>query len=542
MFEKHKTFKNNAEVRSRYKMLVERVVELSQGVILWARMAICTLLNAIGRDTPINKAVKKIETAKGDINKLYEGMFKSISPDDLDEAFKLLLLYAENKTDDDLNALSIKWLDEMEDSDFPAKCKLRPYTDEEILSGHLMAERQLADLTMGLLEVVDEPLYLSKSFDPYFGKRIVFFHRTARDFVQSSEMIREFSAKLPNLTKRNTYRRLLLAELWFAESKTIVRYDVIYENILWFDDAEDQGAKAKLLAGFERAYAHHNEFHLTSAYERRIYIWCGHSSSPMGDYTGAIQEVPMSFLHYVAHNGRTIDAGYVVSAVKSTPEFLKPQGELSLLLSAALRWVTWGRDDVLPRTLLKAGASPHDKVRVIRNGFLEHTVWEIFCAFFAARLVSPPSQAKSKRKDDLQRACENLKYFLAAGVDTNCFILLAQTGAKDRFDFRFEKPATHIISLKDLVKQLKPPNFESLSKLMKNCDQGFLQKPGDVCERSTEDCKFDPQDYLPFSINMQGYYEPNSPEDIEKHSWFMVQSIVWKNARVSVPDMKIRVY
>jgi hypothetical protein len=384
MFEKHKTFKNNAEVRSRYKELVAKVVELSQGVILWARMAICTLLNAIGRDTPIDKAVKKLWTAKGDINKLYEEMFKSISPDDLDEACKLLLLYAENKGVH-LNALSIKWLDEMEDSDFPAKCEIRPYTDEEISRGHLMAERQLADLTMGLLEVVDEPLYSSKQKDPYFGKQIVFFHRTARDFVRSSEMIRQFSAKLPDFTKKDTYSRLLLAELWFANSRSIAGHTIVYQNILWYDELNYQRPRAYLLAACERAFAHHNEIHLEFPNKTREYIFSGQPSNPLVPYLQTIKEVPMSFLHFVACHGGPHDVGYIESAVKSTPELLKPQGELSLLLSAAVSMMT---GLTMTRTFLNAGASPHDKVRVRRDGFLEHTVWQIFCAFFAVRLVS----------------------------------------------------------------------------------------------------------------------------------------------------------
>jgi hypothetical protein len=539
MFEKHKAFKNNAEVRSRYKELVELVVWLSRGVILWARMAICTLLNAIGRDTPIDKAVKKLWTAKGDINKLYEGMFKSISPDDLDEACKLLLLCAENKRHD-LNALSIKWLDEMEDSDFPAKCEMRPYTDEEINRGHLMAERQLADLTMGLLEVV-ERLYSSMQEDPYFGKRIVFFHRTARDFVRSSEMIRKFSAKLPNFTKKDTYSRLLLAELWFANSKSITGHATVYKNILLHDELSYQGPRAYPLAAYERAFAHHNEIHLEFPNKTREYIFNGQSSKPLETYMPTIEEVPMSFLHFVARYGGPRDVGYVESAVKSTLEFLKPQGELSLLLSAAASGWT---DPTMTRALLNAGVSPHDKVRVRRDGFLEHTVWQIFCAFFAARMVS---RAKPHREYFLQRDCECFEYFLIAGVDPNCFILLAQTDVGNAREFRSEEPATHIISLKDLVKQLKPPNFESLFKLMENCDQGFLQNPGMVCESSTEAFHFEPRDYLPFTIDMQQrtpedrHFEPDFPKDNEKRSWFIVHSIVWKNARVFVPDMEIRI-
>jgi hypothetical protein len=542
MFKKHRSFKNHAEVRSRYKELVAKVVELSQGVILWARMAICTLLNAIGRDTPIDKAVKKLETAKGDINKLYEGMFKSISPDDLDEACKLLLLYAENKALDDLNALSIKWLGEMEDSDFPTKCEIRPYTDEEIKRGHLTAERQLADLTMGLLEVVDEPLYSSKQKDPYFGKRIVFFHRTARDFVRSSEMMRKFSAKLPNITE-NTYKRLILTELWFANSNSITKSgDYVIMMLYNKYDPNYQDTRANLLAACERAMVHHNKFRRTSPNKTRLYIFYGVSFKPFVPYHQAIEEVPMSFLHLFSFHGEPRDVGYVESAVKSTPEFLKPQGELSLLLSAA---VGWGADRTIFRTLLNAGASPQDKVRLRRDGILEHTVWQIFCAFFAAHLVS---RGKRAREIYLQPKCECLEYFLVAGVDPNCFILLAQTDAEDSDAFQVEEPATHIISLKDLVKQLKPPNFETLSKLMENCDQGFLQKPGVVCEPSREDFYFEPRDYLPFSIEMQQwvlkdrYYGTDFPEDNKKRSWFIVHSIVWKNARVSVPDMEVRLY
>jgi hypothetical protein len=543
MFEKHKSFKNNAEVRLYYKELVERVVDLSQGVILWARMAICTLLNAIGRDTPIDKAVKKLETAKGDINKLYEGMFKSINPDDLDDAFKILLLFAENETGRDFNALSIKWLDEIEDSNFPMNRNIRPYTDEEICRGHLMAERQLADLTMGILEVADEPLYSKWQKDPYMGKRIVFFHRTARDFVRSSEMIQKFSTKRPQFHVRNTYRRLLLAELWFAESQAIAKHDIIYRDILRFGGLEDEGPTVKLLEAYERAFAHHNEFHLDLPNKPKRYIFRGLSSKPLLQGDRWIDEAPISFLQFVAQHGGRSAARYVESAVKTTPEFLKPHGELSLLLSAALGW---NGDLIVPRILLKAGASPHDKVRVRGDGFLEYTVWQIFCAFFAGRSVS---LGKNDRQFYLQLGCECLEYFLAAGVDINCYILLAQTDAESGNEFHVEEPATHIISLKDLVKQLKPPNFETLSKLMENCDHGFFQNSGVACESSMEYFHFESRDYIPFTIDMQQWVpedkydeELDLPEDDEMPFWFMVHSIVWRNARVSVPDLKIRLY
>jgi hypothetical protein len=250
----------------------------------------------------------------------------------------------------------------------------------------------------------------------------------------------------------------------------------------------------------------------------------------------------VSFLHLVANHGGLHEVGYVESAVKTAPEVLKPQGELSLVLSAA---VGTKKDTTITRTLLKAGASPHDTVRLRRDGFLEHTVWQIFCAFFAAQLVSG---SKAIREYDLQPKCQCLEYFLEVGVDPNCFIVLSQTDVNDHEDFQVGEPATHIISLEHLVQQLKPPNFQSLSKLMKNCDQGFFQKPGVECVPSMDDREFDPQDYLPFSIDMQHWtpddklFESNLPEDDGKRSWFIVHSIVWRNARVSVPDLKIRIY
>jgi hypothetical protein len=63
--------------------------------------------------------------------------------------------------------------------------------------------------------------------------------------------------------------------------------------------------------------------------------------------------------------------------------------------------------------------------------------------------------------------CKKLQYLLEAGVDSNCYILLARAQNKD-------DPATHIISLKDLVEQLKPPNFEELSALLRKGERRML--------------------------------------------------------------------
>lgn len=431
-----------------------------------------------------------------------------------------------------------RWLNDLEDLEFPTKCKLKPYTEEEIKRRHLEAECQLDGLTKGLLELTTQT-NPHPDPDPFSEKRVQFFHRTVRDFVRQSKAIQEFSAKYPDFTSVETYARLLLAELYFARSQALSQASgrPIYSNIL--SQHRYRIPRDGLLDAYWRAFDHHNKAGT---------VFCGFSTQPCHSTTGPKNGLPISFLHWIALGNK--DTAYVQSKVAANPELLRPQGELSLLLSAAIGC----SQCTTLKALLDAGASPHDRVRILEDEYSEFTVWQIFCAFFASRMVG--NDTRNRR---LRRECEILQYFLKTGVDPNCFVLLARSNI--RFAREFTGSPTHVISLKNLVQQLNPPNLEELSTLMERRGHGIREILGAAwryltsTNSSGEDSNsFRAEDYAPFSLDMgtntteddsgTNFEDSGSGESsgAENRSRFIVHSVQCGGTRVDALKMKIRYF
>ncbi len=173
-----------------YEKLVRRAVGSSEGVFLWARLVIRALLISIKRHDPIEVLAQQLESTPRDINQLYHTMFASISPADQIKAFKLFLLVANNPLDFQVNVLTITWLSDLEDPDFPMSNYFAPYTMEEMTRRHKEAEYQLSGLTKGLLESTTQRG--SSNLRLFFNKGVQFFHRTVREFVLQSMPYKTF--------------------------------------------------------------------------------------------------------------------------------------------------------------------------------------------------------------------------------------------------------------------------------------------------------------------------------------------------------------
>ena len=219
-----------------------------------------------------------------------------------------------------------------------------------------------------------------------------------------------------------------------------------------------------------------------------------------------------------------------MSKVSRSPDLLQAKGNLSILLSASLSI----DHKATLKALLQMGASPNDQVTIKYQKFqTSATVWMIFCVHFAAHMVS-------QEECVIPRQCLALEYFLAAGVDANCFILLARAS-----DPRgMEGDATHFISLRQLVQQLKPPNLEALCKLMDGPRSGILPAIRTAWRylASSQSCKsFRLDDYVPFDLDMQPPTTKNpAEEDSVKENRFFVYSVRWEDRELKAPQLRIR--
>jgi hypothetical protein len=521
MFEKDKSFAR-PEVQACYASLVNKVAYRAEGVFLWASLAIRSLLNAVGRYDPIDSLEEHLNGIPRNVDKLYEKMFLSIDPVDRARAFKLLLLVAEVPVDImRLNALSITWLQDLEDVNFPMKCEFKPYTEEQIRQRHLEASYQVDSLTKGLLEIVGsdkrrlgEPLF--------WRKRVQFFHRTVRDFVRQSSDLQKFASNVPDLTNISTYARLLLAELHFASTNDIQGYyrDRQYSLILYYyGDCHPDG----LLDGYGRAMEHHN-----SESSVRAPAFPGVTTRLEHAPGGGANQSTLSFLHFLASYGI---AGYVQRKVAADAGLLRPQGCTSLLLSAAVM----STSPAMAKALLDAGASPHDLVWSYdrRSQF---TVWQLVCTAFVCQMMRPDSRVRF-----LRRNCEIIQYFLEAGADANCFALLSCEA-----DSPVSPGPTHAIALRTLIQQCNPPNLDELLRLMEGPkpSQGTLLvgvfhsawkyltgKAGPVAPT------FRLEDYAPFDLAMDPYLLTN---DIGVLPRFVLKSVVFNGETQVDRDVEIQ--
>jgi hypothetical protein len=526
MFEKDKTFAR-PEVQECYIDLVEQVAAASDGVFLWATLAIRSLLSAIGGYDPIHSLREHLKGIPRDFNKLYQKIFMSIDPVDRAKAFKLLLLVAGvPRFMYPLNALMVTWLRDLDDPGFPMRCEFEPYSDEEIRRRHLEAKYQLDSLTRGLLEIVDDK---HDDIPLSFRKHVQFFHRTVRDFVCQSSIIQEFSTNAAYLPCQSDYARLFLAQLWFARTDDMIDEREVPRQFI--DKIRDthrsflnRGPPAELrlddglLDAFGRATDHHNNESLKSP------VFLGYRQFIQKPITGftlklmimQIQKpwVAASYLHYLAREG-FVD--YIRKKVAADPDLLRPRDSMSLLLSAAL-----GRTpqaSAMTKLLLDAGASPHDLVSTKRSNPCQFTVWEIVCAALVVHImerrywdVCNPDSAT------VRRICEIIQYFFEAGAETNCFVLLTIIPPVVLGKRESPKGPTHAMPLRTLLQQIQPPNLGELLKLMKEPESpggilglfrsawGYLTGKQAVIPAAGVTPSFCPEDYAPFDLSMDPYY------------------------------------
>jgi len=144
---------NFEQIKDAYLRLVDKVIEMSEGVFLWARLAIRSLLAGMLRHDTVQALEKKLEVIPRDINDLYDRLLDSLEHDDRERAIKMLLLTVHNPFAIPLNSVVFAWIDNLSDPKFPP-------TDREKPSSRLPAneitqhiQRQLTSLTKGLLEV-----------------------------------------------------------------------------------------------------------------------------------------------------------------------------------------------------------------------------------------------------------------------------------------------------------------------------------------------------------------------------------------------------
>lgn len=197
--------------------LARLIAKRADGVFLWARLVVRSLLDGIAHGDSFKALYDRVEHAPLGLNKLYGKILDSIDSTIRRRAEHALLL-AISCPFHRLSGLSLTWLDDLNDANFPMNQPFRIYSEEELCQRQNLAKRQVALLTRGLLEIrhggrIDErEADLDWSLFALCGK-MDYHHQSTKDFLMSRTLKgEEHSEEM----LRDIYARICLAELKFA--------------------------------------------------------------------------------------------------------------------------------------------------------------------------------------------------------------------------------------------------------------------------------------------------------------------------------------
>lgn len=451
LFEKHQAFE---QMRSYYLGLVDKIVVESRGVFLWAFFMIVELRNLAADGEDAQSLRKRLDESPS-LDRLYHQLLASINPVHRDMVYKMLFLVM--RLDGDCSNFVMTWVEQLFEPEFPTTSTIKTYTEAECDKRRQLAKRRVAR-TKGLLEITDLPDSPRRHSPSSTITRVNFFHRTAYEFFEESQQMRDLSTRFPDMRSVSLKVKVHLAQLWFLDkSKYLPTEDspMILGNILnsskeWKDFTEE---RHRWLDGLRKVARYHNT--------KGPPIFCGWSIRPSLFRSGQLQKIGYSHLHYVI--SWIGDLEYVRRELDDMPGTMHADGELSLLLSASTAWYA----TPLVEYLLERGVSPNEQVEFHGTN---HTasVWFIFCTLFAS-LTVPRLGGWAEETDRLESYCLVMERFLETGaVDLNVLVILGERGLQDNFS---ESDGTHAISLKDLLQQFDPDKHETWAELIGECEK-----------------------------------------------------------------------
>jgi hypothetical protein len=461
MFEKDRNF---SRIRDSYLDLVNRIVNLADGVFLWARLVVRSLLSGVGHNDSTSVLREKLEATPKGLDDLFEKLLGAIDPGDRKRSDKMLLIATLNPLDNSLNALAYSWLEDLEDPNFPFSLPVQGYSDEEVKKRCEYVRRQLDSLSKGLLEITT----ITSCSDLFFKYKIQFFHRTVRDYLQDDSRQNQIKSRLTGFDITEAYDRLFLAEFKFARTKKDYLendrnplFSSFRDTTMWWYCRETKGLGPPLncVEEFGTVLDSHRQLpfshpEATETNAGRIFWgrWLRTYSSSA--YLKSSHH-DISYIHWAACYGLR---RYVSQKVSQDPNLVQNSNDLNLLLSASV-----GCDPDLVLFLLERGASPnkqveisptHSPARAEKTG----TIWMIFLLLFAH------SALRTARWLSFKHCSLVIEQFLKFGVDSDVFFLVY------KFELGSLREPTDdelfFIPLQQLVCLSQPPNLESIQNLL----------------------------------------------------------------------------
>ncbi|KAL3443588.1 hypothetical protein BJX65DRAFT_311748 [Aspergillus insuetus] len=442
-------------IQDDYLYLINRVVDRSDGVFLWAWLVVRILMTGILRQDPINTLLATLDTTPKELNDLYTRLLDSLQQHDRKRAAQMLILVACNRHNHPFSSLAFYWLDHLEDPDFPASAKILPFRKKTLRAAIDTTDRQVRSIAKGFLESFPfpngnhRPQISSLGSAGLLGYR--FFHRTARDFVLNHRKLDEI-VDTKALSSAETAHRLRLAELMSLDYS--VRYHLCKYMIWTIETYFGKELPFTLLERYHRVFQETAGNLFVSPELSHRCVW------PASEMILAHHLLKSSFPHLVIGYGC---GHYVMQLVENDKRLLEGTSDLNLLVTAALH-----RDANIVKSLLRAGAPVDSQILVTCNYHFRHEsgnsvyypVWMVILSWITIQTCGLYLQKFTARDEEF----EILEALLRHKYIPDCVFMISP-------DDLPSSSQRYFISLRQMITEMVPNNRDLLLSL-------FKQRPG----------------------------------------------------------------
>lgn len=411
-----KTFANKSfhwENKGGFEMISEKlvsaIIERSEGVFVWARTAVRSLLAQMKHGASPGDLLQEVSAYPIDIDELYSCILDSLEPHERLQSNRMLLLTARNPFSQPLNALWLSWFDELENPNFPSSP--RPYSAAEVSTRHQNVQAALEWLTKGLLDMYTDRRE-RKQGDQFYRQRVQFFHRTARDFLRSPARIEALQQSLDFSKLPETFCRLRLAEIVLAGKYKKTpgadpRRRRLYFNHVrsLFSLRDNDGNRFQIPQQYMRVL--NTDLATTRTWNHGAsYAISAFKSISNHNVIDEDPEKSASFLHFALAHGQH---KYVIKELRDGAQVAGSR-QLSLLLSAALGYHRCSVE--VFQALLPYTSSPLAKIKIrppTSNDILASTYFEISTLMVFVSAVVFACLSEHRRKDSRGARSAGLK-------------------------------------------------------------------------------------------------------------------------------------
>ncbi|KAH6694283.1 hypothetical protein BKA61DRAFT_662945 [Leptodontidium sp. MPI-SDFR-AT-0119] len=479
------------ENRDQYWSLLSNIVDMSDGVFLWARLVVRSLVSGIAHSDSPRDLHERLKNTPKDLNGLFRRMLDGVDPAVRKRSDKMLLIAIHSPFERPLNALAYSWLGNLDDPDFPFNRPFEGYSDDEIAKRIQIVRHQVDALTKGLLELRTTPHHPGIL---YFRHHVEFFHRSVRDYLKDVWGGDEFKVLHTEFDKLDTFCRLRLAEARFARNWTYydqkfgfywVLGDIFFETFRWLQNSK-----------YPLPPRHFKEWHnVMQGFQQLInsHVPCDEMAScfKLWEGTGFVKSIGTTHSFLPTKKATVYFHSVLNWDTPNLDGLLKQQTDLRRNDTDELKVLLAASDSPHPELvefLLNTGSSPRQRVSIQYESqldgkyvpeFRQVPIWMVFLRKMATDYLNQDNEFYFKaefRSRRLHAYSLTLEEYLKFGADRNIYFLgyLATARMLERKgplspnynDYQPTAEELFYVELCQFVQLFQLKNLDSIQKLL----------------------------------------------------------------------------